>query len=368
LNVSDAVNRDNLEALFGRPFPGLPHHIGPFQVFTAGPQFSMALLDLSLWSRLQAARETTSASRADQQSVREQITLLTVSQYLGAMRAAAEVRAAQSRVDLAQALYDLASDQQKNGVGTGLDTLRANVELQNEKQVLLDAQTQHDVAIFGLARILNVDPQQPIVLSDEMSFYQTPDFSSESTVQSAYLARPEMQQLEANYRSAMDSRRATSESRLPTISGNGAWTYQGLSITTGIPAYQYTLSASVPIFTGGRIHSEIAVADLEVQKLQQRRDDLRAEIALEVKSALAQLESARHQVDVANLGVQLAQQAIDQSRDRFRAGVANNIEVIQAQDALSRANDNQIAALYQYNESRANLSHAIGQMESLYAK
>jgi outer membrane protein TolC len=66
--------------------------------------------------------------------------------------------------------------------------------------------------------------------------------------------------------------------------------------------------------------------------------------------------------------VDLAQQEVTQARDRFQAGVANNIEVITAQDELSRANDNQIGALYRYNQARADLAHATGQMESLYAK
>ena len=101
--------------------------------------------------------------------------------------------------------------------------------------------------------------------------------------------------------------------------------------------------------------------------VEQDRLDLKNRIALEVKTAIAQLESARNEVDVANRGVKLAQEEVEQARDRFRAGVANNIEVITAQDELARANDNQIVALYRYNQARADLSHATGRMETLYA-
>jgi outer membrane protein TolC len=124
----------------------------------------------------------------------------------------------------------------------------------------------------------------------------------------------------------------------------------------------------VPIFTGGRIHADDAIDDLELKKIAQRREDLQNQIAVDVKTAAAELASARSEVDVANQGVSLAQQEVQQARDRFTAGVANNIEVIQAQDALARASDNQIAALYSYNEARADLARATGQMESLYAK
>ncbi len=87
-----------------------------------------------------------------------------------------------------------------------------------------------------------------------------------------------------------------------------------------------------------------------------------------MKTAIAQLESARSEVDVANQGVELARQEVVQARDRFQAGVADNIEVVTAQDELARANDNQIGALYRYNQARADLAHSAGQMEALYAR
>jgi outer membrane protein TolC len=134
-----------------------------------------------------------------------------------------------------------------------------------------------------------------------------------------------------------------------------------------IPVYQYGASLQMPLFTGGRIQAQTAIADVELKKLDQEQQDLRNQIALEVKTAIAQLNSARTEVEAANLGVQLAREGVTQAQDRFRAGVANNIEVITAQDELARANDNQITALYRYNQSRADLARATGQMEALYA-
>jgi outer membrane protein len=124
----------------------------------------------------------------------------------------------------------------------------------------------------------------------------------------------------------------------------------------------------MPLFTGGRIHAEIAKANLELQKIDQQKMDLRNQIALDVKTALLNLESARSEVQVANLGVQLAKEEVEQARDRFRAGVANNIEVISAQDSLSRANDNQIAALFRFNQARADFARSVGEMERTYSK
>jgi len=149
---------------------------------------------------------------------------------------------------------------------------------------------------------------------------------------------------------------------------DGNWAYQGTRLNNGIPVYNYQATVDVPIFTGGRTHAEIVKSDLQLKVLSEQKADLRNQIALDVKTALLNLKSARNQVGVANLGVQLSNEEVDQARDRFKAGVANNIEVIQAQDALARANDNQIAALYRFNQARADFAKSIGQMEKVYAK
>src|SRR5260370_474848 len=116
------------------------------------------------------------------------------------------------------------------------------------------------------------------------------------------------------------------------------------------------------------IRAQMVRADLDLQRLHQQQMELRNEIAVDVKTALINLDSARSEVRVANLGVQLSKEEVDQARDRFNAGVADNIEVIQAQDALARANDNQITALYRFNQARADLARSLGQMERVYSK
>jgi outer membrane protein len=370
LSVKDQAERVNLLAQFGgkRVLPGFPQHVGPYQVFSAGPTFGGPVLDLTLWQRYQAARNAANSGRATSLSTREQVILLVVSQYIGTLRAVANVEALQSRVDLAQALYDQAADLQKEGVGTGIDTLRANVELQNEKQRLIEAQNDRETSLYGLSKLLNLDPRQPIELADSLSFFDTPQPEVEPAIEAALAQRQEWKALEEQIKSAGAEKKASQYSRLPSLRFDGNWAYLGTSSATGIPTYTYAASVNMPLFTGGRIRAEIVRADLEIRKLEQQKDDLRNQIALDVKTALLNLQSARSEVQVANLGVQLSKEEVDQARDRFKAGVANNIEVIQAQDSLARANDNQIAALYRFNQARADLARAIGQMEKVYAR
>ena len=357
--------------LFGlQHFPGLPFpgHLGPYQVDQAGPTFSVPIFDLTLWRKWQASKEGVGTSRAQNQGVREQIAMLVVSQYLGSLRAAADVKAAQSRVDLAQALYDQAADLQKNGVGTGIDTLRSNVELQNERQRLIEAQTQFQTSIYGLAQLLNVDPKREIELADQVSFFDTPVIEVDRSLEAAYSNRPEMQALLHAQRQVELQKQQVSESRYPTLSFDGYWAEQGLTPATAIPAYTFGFNLNVPLYTGGRIGAQRARAELELRKVSQQEQEQRNQIALQVRTAIAQLAAARSEVDVANQAVGLANEEVVQARDRFQAGVANNIEVVSAQDALARANDNQIVALYRYNQARADLARATGQMEAVYAR
>jgi outer membrane protein len=366
--TTERISRINAYALFGRPFPGIAQHIGPFENFQTGPYFSAPVLDLTLWRRWRASKETVKANAALVDSVREQYASLVVSQYLGSMRAAADVAAAKSRVDLAQALYKQADDLQKAGAGTGIDTLRANVELQNETQNLIVAQTNLQTSLFALVRLLSLDAAQPVELADTMSFFETPAIEVDRSLEAAYYYRPEMQALRAQSQELELRKQAAQAERLPSGRVEGYWTYLGLAPNTVIPSYTYQGTLTIPLFTGGRIGAEVARAELEQKKNEQQQREQRNAIALEVKTAVAQMEAARHQVEVANLGVKLATEEVGQARDRFQAGVANNIEVVQAQDALARANDNQILALYRYNQARADLAHATGQTQNLYAK
>jgi outer membrane protein len=367
-SVKEQVQRVNILAQFGGKsiFPQIPTALGPFPVFSAGPSLAAPILDLTLWRRYQAARETVEASKANALSTREQVILMVVSQYIGTLRAVADVEASRSRVELAQALYEQAADLQKEGVGTGIDTLRANVELQNEKQRLIEAEADRERSLYGLSRLLNLDPRQTIELADALNFFDTPQPEVEPSIEEALGERQEWKSLNSQIKTAQLEKKEASDARLPNLRVDGNWAYLGTHPNDAVSTYTFVASVNMPVFTGGRIHAEVVRSNLEIQRLQQQQDDLRNSIALDVKTALINLTSARNEVQVATLGITLSQQEVDQARDRFRAGVANNIEVIQAQDALARAADNQIAALYRFNQARADYARSIGQMEKLY--
>ena len=366
LNANEKVTRASLEALFGKKVPGFPDHSGPFWAFQAGVGGSAPVFDLTLWNQWRAARENVDARAADQATAREINAQLVVSQYLGSLRAAAQVEAVKTRLDLAKALFELASDMQQNGVGTSIDTLRANVEYQNERQRRTEAEAQLSISLHGLRRLLSLNPDQLIELADAASFFETPEIDVASSLQRAYEQRPEMKAVQSETRAAELLRKSARSERLPKLVVSGGWSEEGLRPSTSIPSNQFGAYLGVPLFTGGRLGAEIATRGIAVQKLTEVQRQVRDQIGYEVRAAATRLNSARTEVEAANLGVSLAREGVAQAQDRFRAGVANNIEVITAQDELSRAHDNQISALYRYNQARADLARSTGQMETLY--
>jgi len=360
-----SINQYNLQSIERAPKRS---EAGPFQVIEAGPAFSQTILDFRLIRGYQIGREGTRQARADEQTTRETVVNFVVDQYLLILRALATRDAARVRVALAQRLYEQATELQKTGIGLNIDTVRANVELQNERQNLIDAETLTHTTTYGLAELLDLPRDQDLEVTDRLDFYDLPVLDKEALLNQALTSRPEIRSLNSQKRIAELTTDSARDQRLPQLDFSGFWFYQGSRFNNGIPAYTYALSLQFPIFTGGRIRAETARAKLEEQRVAELRRQLEAQIVDQVKSALDQLTAARNSVEVANLGYELAQQEVAQAQRRFQAGVTTNVEVITAQDALARASDNQIGALFQFNLSRASLAHATGEIEAIYSK
>ena len=359
-----ALSQYNLQSVEAGPRVGA----GPYQIIEAGPSFSQTVLSLPQIRGYQIGQEGIRGARADEQTERETVVSAVVSQYLLVLRAIANRDAVRSRVALAQRLFDQADELQRTGIGLNIDSVRANVELQNEKQNLIDAETQTRTTKYSLAELLNLSREQELDVTDHLDFYDLPSLQRDALIDQALAQRPEVRSLNSERRVAKLTTDANREQRLPQLGFSGFWYYQGRHVNDGIPGYTYELSLDFPIFTGGRIRAEEARAKLEEDRVEQNRHALEARIVKEVKTAFDELTAARAAVDVANLGFKLAQDEVAQAQRRFAAGVTTNVEVITAQDALARASDSQIDALFRFNLSRADLAHATGEIESMYAK
>jgi outer membrane protein len=364
--VDDSVNRHNLRALLGAQIPNIPHSIGPYQEVQVGPTFSAPVFDLTLIRQYQESGHRLLASRADEQTVREETVLLTVSEYMAHLRALASITAAESRVELATQLAHQADDLLRDGVASKIDVSRAQVRLREEQQGLIDAQRDADTTVYALKRILNVPDSLRIEFADQQDFFQTPSLDLADPLATALVQRPELHSLDESIKADQLAHKAAVARSLPKFTVDGYWNVQGETFNTATPGYQYQVSMSIPIFTGGRLRAErktTALAELRTQKqLAQERN----EVTEQVRDGQVELQSALHQVELGRQEVQLANEQVTLSQGRFQSGVTDNIEVTQAQDSLARANDTEIGALFRYNIARAQLARAVGSVEQTY--
>lgn len=367
VGLGESIQRINVETSLGTTAGLLPLHEGPFQGLTTGTRFSVPIFNLKNIEHYLAQEANRLAATADIDTVREQMASLTVSQYLLGIRLTETVKAAESQVTLAQSLFDQAREQEKAGTGTGLDTLRAQQRLKVRQQALIVAREQEQTSRFALIRFLNFPPTTELVLTDEDSLNSRAIPNTESaSIQSAWQQRPEMIALKKRIVAAQRDLASSRGERWPSLSIDGHWYEEGNRFNNSIPVYQYQAALSLPVFTGGRTSAEIASSNFRIKRLQEEAQELRNQIALEVKTARVKLESALQEVQVADAGLQLAKEEVDQAQSRFHSGVGDNVEVVTAQDTLARAYDDRIAALYRVSQSRADLERAIGRIRAAY--
>jgi outer membrane protein TolC len=149
----------------------------------------------------------------------------------------------------------------------------------------------------------------------------------------------------------------------PTVDVNGYYGDTGPTLANSHGVFSVTGALNFNIFTGGRIRADVEKARAALKQRSDELADQGAQIDVEVRNAFLDLQSAADQVAVAQENLGLANQTLEQARDRFSSGVTDNIEVVQAQGSVAIANDNLIAALYAHNLAKVSLAKAMGMTE-----
>lgn len=365
--VSENVARINLAAegfrFSGPAFAGIPQVVGPFGFFDARLVFSQSIFDWNALQRERGASQNEKATEYTYKNARELVVLAVGNTYLEALSGAARVETAQAEVDTAQALFNKASDQQKAGVSPAIDTLRSQVELQARQQQLIVARNNFAKQKLTLARAIGLPTGQEFTLAEKEPYQPLVPMPLSEALQRAYTHRPDYLAAQQQVRSAEFFRRAATAEHLPSlgISGN----YGDSSVDPGNPEQVYQLAATlkIPLFAGNRSHADALEAEATLRQNKQQLENLRGQIDYEVRTALLDLQAAAEQVEVAQNSVNLASQTLTQARDRFAAGVTDNLEVVQAQESVASANESYISSLYAHNVAKVELARAIGYAE-----
>jgi len=347
----------------------IPAVVGPFSYFDSRAYLTQSLFDWKAINSSRAASENVKSARSSYKDARDLVVLAVGYAYLQAIADEARIDTADAQVQTAQALYSQASDQVKAGTSPAIDGLRAQVELKSRQQQLIQARNDFSIQKLKLARVIGLAPGQEFELSDKSPYQEFAGLSVDDALKAAYDARSDYQAALADVRAAQFSKKSAEAGYLPSLSMNAdyglAGTYPDVS-THGVFDVRGTLS--IPIFQGGRVHGDVLEANARLEQSRERLEDLRAQIDADVRTALFNVQSGEQEVAVAESNIDLAEQTLAQARDRFRAGVTDTVEVVQAQEAVASAHESYISSLYRDNYAKISLARALGSAEEGFKK
>jgi outer membrane protein TolC len=334
-----------------------------FNYYDLRATLTQSLFNFGDLERAHAAAEDVKIAELNYKDARETVVLAVGNAYLEAISAAAEVETAEAQVKTAQTLSTRAADQQKAGVTPAIDTLRAQVELQTRQQQLIVARNNLAKQTLTVGRAIGLPPGQKFVLTEKAPYQELAPLPIEVYLQHAYISRSDYLAAAAQVRSAELSYRAAVAGRYPSLDVSANAGEIGVTPSQSGSTWQVTGGISFPIFAGNRVHSDELEADAQLKQARSRLADLRGRIDYEVRTSLLDLQAAADQVAVAKSSVDLAEQTLSQSQDRFSAGVTDNLEVVQAQEALANAHESYIESLYAHNLAKVELARSIGDAE-----
>lgn len=359
--VNESVEQIDFAALgFRFNIPGVPNVVGPIGVFQTGAYLTQSVFDYHAIQRKRGASYNEKAAQYSLKNARELVVLAVGNSYLVTLSGAARVDTAQADVTTAQALYDKAADQQKAGVIPAIDALRAHVELQSRQQELIVARNDYAKQKLTLGRVIGLPPGQEFSLTTAAPYEPLATLPLEQDLQRAYASRPDYLAAAQQMRSAEEFRRAATAEHYPSLDIAGDYGAAGIRPGSSHGVFEVGATLNIPIFAGGRTHADVTEAEATLRQSRQQLENLRGQIDYEVRSARLDLNAAADQVEVARSSVDLATQTLAQAQDRFTAGVTDNLEVVQAQDALTSANQTYISALYSHNLAKIELAKAVG--------
>jgi outer membrane protein TolC len=348
----------------GFSFGSLNPIVGPFGYFDTRAYMSAPIYDASSWAKTHSARDSLEAAKYSYKDSRELVVLVVGYTYLQALTAAARVETADAQQNTAEALYKQASDQRAAGTSPAIDALRAKVEFQTRQQQLISAKNDYQKQLLAFSRTIGLPAGQKFQLTERVPYDSEPAITPEEALQRAYASRADFQSAQLQVHAAEAARRSALEEYFPSLYFDGNYGLGGPTPDQVHGTYQAVGSLRFPIFQGGKVHADTLQADAQLANAKAQLENLRGQIDQDVRNALLDLDSSSQQVQVAKSNVDLANQTLTQARDRFGAGVADNIEVVEAQEAVASANESLISSMLNYNVARISLARAEGNAEN----
>jgi len=364
-SLQNSEQRINLAAFgiqFDIPVPGVtvPSVVGPFNLTDVRARLSQSIIDLAALNNYRAARELVGASELTASDSRDAIVLAVGSVYLQAIAARARLEAARAQIDTATAMQRHAAQQRSAGLATPLDVNRFEVALLTQQQRLVAFQTTFAKQKIDLARMIGLSPTDQYDLADDVAFTAAPRLALEEALDQAAAGRADLQAAQAQVRAAELGLAAARGERKPSLSVSADY---GVNKAEGTPTYQtYFIGANlrVPIWEGGRSDGRIEQADATLRQRRAELEALRGDVEADVRKAYLDLQAAVRQLEAADAQLRVNTDNLALTRQRFDAGISDNLAVVQSQELVAAAQLDRINAVLAHNLAKLDLARAIG--------
>jgi outer membrane protein TolC len=364
--LSETVEQLSLATFGLQQIQGIPNIVGPSSYTSVDATASQTIFSFESIQRFRAARTAEQAAQLSYQDILDAVTLTVGNAYLQVIESDSRIQAREAQVRNAKALYDQALDEVQAGTAPRIEATRTEVQLRTEEYNLSVTHNNFEIAKLTLGRAIGLPLGQEFELADRLPYSEINPSTVEDALNVAYKSR-------SDFRSALDSEKSAAQTlsaargeRYPVVGVNGDYGDIGRTLGHSHGDFTFQAGISVPIFTGGRIKGDITQAEAELQQRKAEAENIRGQVDYDVRAAFLNLNAAKEQVAVAQQNVDLANENLARSKDRFTSGVTDSVEVVQAEQSLASANDQYITSLYDHNLAKLSLARALGVARTSY--
>ena len=362
--LAETLNQVNLAAEGVKihiPIPGFsfPTIVGPYNNIDLRGSVSQSVVDLTAWNNYRSSSDLYRAAQFSASDARDAVVLAVSGTYLQIIATRERVKSAHAQLDTATALYQQTLQKRTVGLSPQVDVDRSEVEQLTQQERVLSLEAELAKQKIALARMTGLPPNQNYELTDEVPFAPAPALTLDNALQQAFAGRSDIKAAQAQVRAAEHALSAAHDERIPSLSVNGNYGAIGTNPAQAKETYSAAATLSIPIWQGGRTEGDIKQADASLAQRQSELDDLKGQVESDVRNAFLDLQAATGQVALAQRNLQVNRETLDLTRQRFDAGVTDNVEVVQAQESLTAAELDGINSVFAHNVAKLSLARAV---------
>jgi outer membrane protein TolC len=342
--------------------PGAPPTSGGFGYSEAVIRADVPLLNFRLLESYKQQKAAEIASLLSTKDSRDVVVFAVGAAYFQVVASQARLETAKAALASAQELNRQVEDQFKAEVSPEIDALRANVELSTAEQRVVDAINELEKDKLTLDRITGIPLAQRWSVRGDYGHVPLLDLGSDQSVITT--ARFDVASARQEVTAAKWGVKVARAERLPEIAFGGSYGGGGTNPANYNQVYSVQGSLTVPIFTSGRIRSDVHAAQAVLVQRNAEYRDLEGRVEYDVRTSRLDAQSSESAVKVSQANTKLAEKALEQSEDRYRSGVTNYLEVLEAQEAQVASDENYIASLFSFNVAKIALARSLGSAET----